>query len=871
MTSNPKQRAFALFHDWMDLPADVQQTRLATLRNDDPALCAELERLLAADIQQQDQPDIPDDHLAQWASALVTTDDAHTAPEQGMQLGDWRLLAPLGQGGMGSVWLGERTGDGFTQRAAIKLISVGAGNPHAHARFLRERGILAQLQHPHIAGLLDGGLSQDNQPYFAMEYVQGETIEQWCNHQQLSITARIQLFLQVLDAVQYAHRNLVIHRDLKPSNVMVDQNGHVKLLDFGIAKLLEEGIGHDATRELAMTPQCAAPEQLLGQAITTATDIYQLGLMLHALLVGKHPFGVTPETPIAGLLRTLDTPPRRLEEEARHATADILQQRQSERAALVRSLSGDLSAIVATCLMHAPEQRYASADALAADLRRWLAGQPVAVRSASRRYRLRFFLRRYRWAVAATLAIILSLSAGLGVAIQQMKQARLQAQRAEQVKNLILSVFREQDPLARGSNAARTPAQIIASGIDNLTPEQLRDTRLRGELLDDLGEIQGTLGDLAGGRRTLLEALRIRTQDFGETSQEVLTTQRKLAQIVFTMGNQDEARRHAEQAIQLAERLKQPHSAEAARARLILAIGMYGGEQREQALPMLEQAITDLRSSLGGAAPETTEAMLRHAQMLQQLRREEEAIAELRDVVAHIESSNSQQSARLVVPLTALGSALRQAHQDEDADAVYARTIALAQRHFPGRNKILASPLWRYAALKMQRGQHAQAQALFDQAEQAIPEDAQTDLLQLLLNRGQLHLLQHQADLAERDLQRAYTLQKQVSGENNGITWYYASQWARGLAAQGNLVQAEQVHREALARLQTIMGKDAYQSTLLLDALAETLLLAKKPQAAATVIRQALALTASQYPPEHPVYQERLQHLQEAEQSTRQQ
>ncbi|WP_297831039.1 serine/threonine-protein kinase, partial [Thermomonas sp.] len=491
MASEQSARAFALFDVLVELPQEERDARMQALRRDDPALCAEVERLLAADSRCENSDDARD-RLAQWASHLLP-DNAQAPPlESGQMLGPWLLLAPLGQGGMGTVWLGEREGDGFRQRVAIKRVGAGVDTPAARERFLRERGILAQLDHPNIAGLIDGGVSADGQPYFAMAYVEGQRIDRWCDGRQLDARARVTLFLQVLDAVQYAHRHMVIHRDLKPDNVLVDGDGRVHLLDFGIAKLLEEGVGLDATRELVMTPQYAAPEQLQGKPATAATDIYQLGLMLHALLVGGHPFGVTADMPMASLLRTLDDAPRSLRQAARTLVDDELARRGGNRKRLLRSVSGDLSAIVATCLAQAPEQRYPSADALAQDLRRWLDGQPVTVRSASRGYRLRWFARRYRWALAAVLGIIVALVVGLGLAVQQMREARMQAQRSEQLKNLVMSVFREQDPLERGSNA-RSPAQVVADGIRGLTPQQLSDPALRGDLLNDLGEIQGSL------------------------------------------------------------------------------------------------------------------------------------------------------------------------------------------------------------------------------------------------------------------------------------------------------------------------------------------------------------------------------------------
>lgn len=703
-----------------------------------------------------------------------------------------------------------------------------------------------------------------------MAYVEGQRIDRWCDGRRLDARARVTLFLLVLDAVQYAHRHMVIHRDLKPDNVLVDGDGRVHLLDFGIAKLLEEGVGLDATRELVMTPQYAAPEQLQGKPATAATDIYQLGLMLHALLVGDHPFGVTADMPMASLLRTLDDAPRSLRQAERTLVDDELARRGGNRKRLLRSVSGDLSAIVATCLAQTPEQRYPSADALAQDLRRWLDGQPVSVRSASRGYRLRWFARRYSWALAAVLGIIVALAAGLGLAVQQMREARLQAQRSEQLKNLVLSVFREQDPLERGSANARAPTQVIADGIRGLTPQSLSDPALRGELLDDLGEIQATLGDLGGSRHTLQEALQLRTRLFGAGSPQARVTERKLAQVAYASGDPANAEARARRVLAIGERLGRGHDVESARARLVLALVSVGRKEQAQALALIDTASADLRRGLGAGAPETSLALMRRAQLLQQLRRDDEAIATLRGAISEIEARDGKDSARLVEPLTALGSALRQAQRDEESDAAYARAVALAQRYFPGRNRLLASPLSRYGALKMQRGQLAQAQALLDRAEQAMPDGADAELAQLLLNRGQLELQQSRADAAEADLRRAFDLRRAASGEDSGPTWYYASEWGRALALQGKLAQAEQVQRDALARLSAIMGEGAYQNALVLDALAETLMLAHRPREAAAALQQALALTAGKYPATHPTYQERLRNLREAEQAARQ-
>lgn len=424
--ASPDARALQVFDALADLPATERERELARLCAGDEALLAAVRRMLAADAGGDGVLGAPPDQFLD--------PDAGDAQDSliGQTLGAWRLAGVLGHGGMGAVYRGERHAGGFEQHAAIKLIRMGMDSRQARERFLRERQNLARLRHPHIAALLDGGVSEAGAPWFAMELVEGQRIDHWCDARRLGIRARVQVFGQVLDALAYAHRNLVIHRDLKPVNVLVDGQGNAKLLDFGIARLLEEGTGDGltATRERAMTPEYASPEQVHGQPVTTATDIYQLGLMLHGLLAGTHPFGITGQTPLAQQMQAMERTPQTLVEAAGRASNAMLEARATDRSGLARQVRGDLAAIVMHCLAREPERRYGSVDALASDLRAWLAGLPISVRADSRGYRLRRFLRRNRLAVAAVAAVVAALAIGLGGALWQAREARLQAQRA---------------------------------------------------------------------------------------------------------------------------------------------------------------------------------------------------------------------------------------------------------------------------------------------------------------------------------------------------------------------------------------------------------------------------------------------------------
>ncbi|MGZ8259929.1 MAG: protein kinase domain-containing protein [Caldimonas sp.] len=357
-------------------------------------------------------------------------------PLLGRRVGAYTLQAPIGHGGMGSVWRAVRSDGEYDAAVAIKLLNLALIGAAGVARFKREGSILARLQHPHIAHLLDAGTTEEGQPYLVLELVEGEAIDVYCGRCRLGVAARIRLFLDVVAAVAHAHTHLVVHRDLKPSNVLVSAGGEVKLLDFGIARLLEvddaDAAGREATR--ALTPQYAAPEQLQGGPITTATDVYSLGVMLYQLLSGRHPAGAGSTTAAELIRATLDAEPARVSDptaasprSSAAAIERIAAERSTSASALRRQLEGDLDNIVARALRKRPEERYPSAAALADDLRRHLAHEPVSARADSVGYRLARFVRRNRAGVAAAGLVAIAVAAGVAGTVSQARRAEAQA------------------------------------------------------------------------------------------------------------------------------------------------------------------------------------------------------------------------------------------------------------------------------------------------------------------------------------------------------------------------------------------------------------------------------------------------------------
>jgi non-specific serine/threonine protein kinase/serine/threonine-protein kinase len=423
-------------------------------------------------------------------------------PNAGRRLGAWRTLRELGHGGMGSVYLAERVDGEFTQQAALKVIRRSLIDADLERRFRNERQVLASLEHPHIARLLDGGVGDTGEPFFAMEYVDGAPLMTYADREQLGIRARLEIFRRICAAVAYAHGRLVVHRDLKPSNVLVTADGEPKLIDFGLAKLLDAGTGGDrtVTRLRAFTPAYASPEQVQGGQVTTASDVYSLGVVLFELLTGRTPYEVGGGS-FAELLRRLESvEPTRPSVMLKRGAADG--GARTTRPYAAADLHGDLDNIILMALRREPERRYASAAALGDDVQRYLDGRPVAAHPDSTAYRARKFLRRNAASVALATVAVVAVLAGLGVSIWQAAIARQQrdlaTRRFEDVRRLSHSLLFELSPrIERLPGSTATRDLLVRRGLeylDSLASESAGDPDLQMELAaayEKIGDLQG--------------------------------------------------------------------------------------------------------------------------------------------------------------------------------------------------------------------------------------------------------------------------------------------------------------------------------------------------------------------------------------------
>ncbi|NRF69772.1 protein kinase [Aquincola sp. S2] len=508
-----------LLDELLELGTTARAERLRALRDSDPALAADLDTLLARlEATEHD--------------GFLETPALPPPPGlAGQRVGAYTLERELGRGGMGSVWLARRTDGRYEGQVAIKFLQAGLFGRGDAARFAREGSILAKLAHPHIARLLDAGhldlpAPGPSQPYLVLEYVEGLPIDRHCDEHALDLAARLRLFLDVLDAVGHAHNRLILHRDLKPSNILVTAGGDVKLLDFGIAKLLDAADQPAGASELtqhgghAFTPQYAAPEQLQAGDVTTATDVYALGVLLYLLLGGRHPTGHETDAPLQRLQALVELEPPRLSDA-------VLREAGPAAVRRARELRGDLDTIVARALKKAPAERYANAGELADDLKRYLDHQPIAARPDAWRYRAVKFLRRNRVAVLAGAATTLALVGAAAVALNEARQARAQRVQAEGLIEFMLGDLRKKlQPVGRLD-------VLDAVGERALGHYAAQDAgRLDADSLGRRARALHLIGEIAEQRGQLDEAAR-RFGQAAESTAELLTRYPHDAQRIF--------------------------------------------------------------------------------------------------------------------------------------------------------------------------------------------------------------------------------------------------------------------------------------------------------------------------------------------------
>ncbi len=603
-----------LFSAALELEAAQRDAFLAALEGEDRELRAELEGLLAV---EQTAAEARLGRVVAGAHALPA-DEQPSWPSLGTQqkVGPYRIIGELGRGGLGTVFLAERDDHQYSRRVALKVVRQGMESEIVLERLRRERQILAELDHPNIARLYDGGATAEGVPYFAMEVIDGQRIDSWCASTQAPLRRRLELMRRVCDAVHYAHRSLVLHRDLKPSNILVNQAGEPKLLDFGIAKILdadEDSLPGSSTSVLAdaptltesgnllLTPEFASPEQARGESLTTASDVYSLGVLLYLLVTGKRPYELDRRR-MGEAERVICTvePPRPSEVARRHPG-------QAAPGWSPAAVGDDLDNILAMALRKEPGRRYGSAADLAEDLRCYLEDLPVHARADTAGYRLRKFTRRHRWGVAGGAAFLLLLLTTVAITSWQAKIAKEQRARAEGVASFLLEVFRVSDPYETLGEKI-TAREILDRSTARIKGDSSLSPDLRASLLETMGKVYQNLSLYGPAGELLEEARKLQRSELGVQDQRYLETSVSLARLEIDRG------RYADAEPLLAEVLARPRSfwdstdllVEAERLKANVAVGL---DRFDEAEALLAGALSSSASASKAARAEVLESL----------------------------------------------------------------------------------------------------------------------------------------------------------------------------------------------------------------------------------------------------------------------
>jgi len=669
----------------LELPESERAEWLQTLSLEQPAIGQIVAMLL------EDHRRLSGEHFLEDSPNSFPAAGAQSA-----QVGGYRLIAPLGQGGMGSVWLAERSDGRYEGRAAIKFLNPSLVGHVVQGRFTREASILAKLAHPQIAHLVDAGVSAIGQPYLVLEHVDGEPIDQYCDRVRLPIAARVRLFLDVVAPVAHAHANLVVHRDLKPSNVLVTHDGKVKLLDFGIAKLLDDaersGQATEITRDGggALTPAYAAPEQVTGGAVTTATDVYALGVLLYVLLSGRHPMSAAASSP-AALLHAIasEDPPRlsvaaRAQREATDAK-NIAEARSSTAEKLPRLLAGDLDTIVAKALKKNPVERYPTVSAFADDLRRYLNDEPISARADAVAYRAVKFARRNRTAVALTSLLVVALIAGLIGTLTQARRATEQAAIATTQRDFALNQLTRAEALndlnqflltdAAPSGASWTVVELLAEAERVVERQQAHDIDTRVELMVALGRQYSAQDEHEQARRVLQAAygLSAKVADLSTKAKAACA----FASTLSDAGEHDRAERLAQDGLALvadesqyllAHVFCQLRGAEVAR----------DGERRDTAIERVEAAMRLAKDAPSISPLLQLRISLDAAESYRVATRNPEAHAAFAQALEHLTRLGYENTETAETLFNNWGLVLRQLGRPIDAEARFRRAIEIS-------------------------------------------------------------------------------------------------------------------------------------------------------------------------------------------------
>jgi serine/threonine-protein kinase len=819
MTAADWARLQEIFAAASDLPPEARPKFLDEACGRQTRLRAQVESLLGS---------LDEDGGITSAVENAVTLASSGGPAPGEHIGSYEIIRLLGRGGMGAVYLASRADDQYRKEVAIKLIPGGVASPDMMLRFRAERQILANLEHPNIARLLDGGATSDGSPYVVMEYVAGKAADRYCADKHLGIRDRLRLFQPIARAVQYAHQNVIVHRDIKPANILVTDAGEPKLLDFGIAKLLAPDYALPAVTQAGdrlMTPEYASPEQIRGEPITTSTDVYSLGVLLYQLLAGQPPFRLT------GTLGQLER--------------DICERvpERPSRVARSRELEGDLDRIVLKALHKEPNRRYVSAAEFSADIERYLTGYPVIARPDSWRYRASKFTRRHRIGAAASVGFLgLVIAFGIGMAVLARK-AREEARTASQVTDFLINLFQSNDP-GQTKGDAITTRELLDRGAARIEGQLQNDPVVQARLLDTVGALYDTLGMWPQGESLLKKALALREHKLPRDDLAIANTLHELGSVSSDLDQFDQAERSYQEALRLYQAKLGRENLKVAESLDDVGTMLFQRGHNEEAEKLFRQSL-DINSRLAGAkAMESMRALNNLSVVLsrrgdyveaERLTRQLVALATetggryqdsvgygwhnmavLLDSLGRFPEAEAAIGEAIAIrtrlygkdhPLTAASAAvmshiLTRLGRFDEAKALADPALAHELKSLGPRNLDTAYAQDCLASVRLAQGDAAQARQLFQSALQArvgVVGPAHAVVADSWVNLGNLDKATGDLPAAVNEFQSALEIRKRTFGANSIFSAEADVALAEVLIGERNFARAEDLAREALS------------------------------------------------------------------------
>ncbi|HVS13272.1 MAG TPA: tetratricopeptide repeat protein [Thermoanaerobaculia bacterium] len=812
-------RIEALYSRLAGLPEEARERSLREAEADSPSVARRVRELLEADASSSALLPVGgglDGRL--WEES----DRDEALPSMaGRIVGRFRLLEQIGEGGMAVVYRAERCDPSYPQQVAVKLMRTTSGHEELRRRFRAEGSILARLSHPGIASFLDGGFDAEGRPYMAVELVEGLPIDRYCDQRRLGVAGRLELLQRVCEAVAFAHRRLVVHRDVKPANVLVSQEGGVKLLDFGIAKLLaDDGDARIETRTglSLLTPRFASPEQVRGEPVTTASDVYQLGLVLYELLCGRaaHDLEGASASELVHAVCEREPPPPSVR--AAQASREVAAARgEPDPGALARRLRGDLDTIAAKALAKEPDRRYASAAALADDLERHLRGLPIAARRPTLRYVATKLARRYRWRFALAIALGLSLLAGViafawqwGVARGERDRAVAAAARAEQVTQLLIGAFEAADP-TRTPNRGLLARDVLDQSLWRIDLELARDPDLQAEMLGVLGRVYRSLGEGERSERLLERALALRREEQPPSPESVAKALQDLGEQLVELDRSEEARRHLEEALAIRRELYgERHEAVAASLSSLgrLAAWLHDFEEAErrhrQALLVREQVLGPSHAATGDSAEQLGRALFAQ-------RRYDDARPMLERALAIRRESLPAAHPEIASALDALASLELNTGAPDSAETRYREALEVRRGVLGDRHPATLVSMNNLANLLTQTTRLDEAAELLTEAVEGLRDALGDDhpyRASALVNLGNLYKRLGRFAEAEARYREALAVRRARSTEPHATTATILYQLGLTERNRGRLAEAELHLSAALAMYREVLSED---------------------------------------------------------------